>query len=577
MEVCLLSEDPAFPCFHVRYLQCSILLDCAVSEVLAWTKNEAGAASSQLVFQPPRLGYVDIESLDVVCVSNAHTLLALPLLTENPKFRARILATEPTIQFGRMLFNATTHAAARSPDARSPASLYSVAAAKKCLDNIEAVSFDQKIPIFGPVSVTPCSSGYSIGSCNWILRADSHTVAYVGPSSAASNRHPRPLNTAALQACDVMICGGLARRPAGNLDRMVMDVCANIGMAVANGGCALVPCHPGGVVLDLFDMVLAHLSGLQASTVPIFFVSPAAKAAIAYANIFGHWLCNSKAERLNLPEWPFNHPTLVANGTLLHFDSLNEDFLRAYREPCVVFADHPSLRMGDAIHFLKLWRANANSAVVMIDPDYSLDEVLGPYQPVTMRAIHCPIDPRLSAAEFSALAREAKPHTLLVPAVYMRSANCVIQYEDGAVISMDEGVPATLPVTEIAPRAVIADELARSLQLQRVAPGVSVAPVFRAAIDRKDFVHVVQAAPASSALVRPPRLHGNVSAEVLVEALQQKGLDACIEDTPAGPVVALPALRASVAVVSTGTTITAHSEPLRRMLRDLVLAQLAPL
>ena len=61
------------------------------------------------------------------------------------------------------------------------------------------------------------------------------------------------------------------------------------GAAVAAGGCALVPCRPCGFVFDLLEAVVAHLSALQINTVPVYFISPAAKSAIAYANIFGNW------------------------------------------------------------------------------------------------------------------------------------------------------------------------------------------------------------------------------------------------------------------------------------------------
>ncbi len=62
-----------------------------------------------------------------------------------------------------------------------------------------------------------------------------------------------------------------------------------VGAAVANGGCALVPCNPFGVLFDLFDAVLGHLASMQLSTVPLFFVSSQAKSSISYANIFGNW------------------------------------------------------------------------------------------------------------------------------------------------------------------------------------------------------------------------------------------------------------------------------------------------
>ena len=39
------------------------------------------------------------------------------------------------------------------------------------------------------------------------------------------------------------------------------------------------------------------------------------------------------------------------------------------------FVDHPSLRMGNAVHFMRLWRGGPSNAVVLIDPDFGMDEV----------------------------------------------------------------------------------------------------------------------------------------------------------------------------------------------------------
>ena len=38
------------------------------------------------------------------------------------------------------------------------------------------------------------------------------------------------------------------------------------------------------------------------------------------------------------PEWPFAHSQMTNAGVLQHFSELNDDFMRAYREPCVIFA-----------------------------------------------------------------------------------------------------------------------------------------------------------------------------------------------------------------------------------------------
>ena len=55
-----------------------------------------------------------------------------------------------------------------------------------------------------------------------------------------------------------------------------------------------------------------------------------------------------------LPEWPFAHMEHMNTDIIKTFPSLTAEFSKEYREPCVIFADHPCLRMGDALHFMKV-------------------------------------------------------------------------------------------------------------------------------------------------------------------------------------------------------------------------------
>ena len=110
----------------------------------------------------------------------------------------------------------------------------------------------------------------------------------------------------------------------------------------------------------------------------------------------------------------------------------------------------------------------------------------------------------------------------------------------------------------------------------RVGPDIQIVPCFVASIDHKNYAHVVEAAPVSLCVpMRVPGLHGSVNVEALVEALKERSMDVVVETLSDGVVITLPALKASVSVFKVGTTIATRSEPLRRLLRDLVVRQLA--
>ena len=63
-----------------------------------------------------------------------------------------------------------------------------------------------------------------------------------------------------------------------------------------------------------------------------------------------------------MPEEPFIHGSLVRGGRLKSFPSLGSEAVTSeYRQPCVVFTGHPSLRCGDVVHFMELWANNVNN------------------------------------------------------------------------------------------------------------------------------------------------------------------------------------------------------------------------
>ncbi len=76
-----------------------------------------------------------------------------------------------------------------------------------------------------------------------------------------------------------------------------------------------------------------------------------------------------------MPEWPFPFEVQQERGLIQCFPTLDAAFLAAYREPCVILCDHPSLRFGDAVPLFAAWRQARNNAVIFTDPDLEPAEV----------------------------------------------------------------------------------------------------------------------------------------------------------------------------------------------------------
>lgn len=280
------------------------------------------------------------------------------------------------------------------------------------------------------------------------------------------------MDQVALRNADLLILTALTQTPTANPDSMLGEFCMavgkllqyhsnclyqtaqssfeiNLASTLRAGGCCLVPCHPSGLLYDLFECLSVHLDNIGLSQIPLFFFSPVAETSLAYSNIFAEWcvsywfwffrweesfsgasygfvhilfrLSQGKQSKVYLPEEPFPHAHLVKNGRLKHFPSLHaEGFTNEYRQPCVVFCGHPSLRFGNAVHFLELWGGQPHHSVVFVEPDFPYLEALAPYQPLAMKVVHCPIDTSLSFTQANKLIRDLKPGHLLVPELYLQ-------------------------------------------------------------------------------------------------------------------------------------------------------------
>ncbi|VDI17077.1 integrator complex subunit 9 [Mytilus galloprovincialis] len=290
---------------------------------------------------------------------------------------------------------------------------------QSCVARVQTVGFNEKRNLYGALTISSCSSGYAIGSCNWVITSEYEKVCYVSGTSTLTT-HPKPVDQASLRNSDVLILSCLTQTPSNNPDAMIGDFCVNAAVTLKNGGNVLVPCYPSGITYDLFECLSGHLDSCGLSQVPLYFVSPVSDSALAYSNIFAEWLSASKQSRVYLPEAPFPHAELVAIGRLKNCKSIHDGLSEDFKPPCVVFSGHPSLRMGDAVHFLEMWGNSSSNTIIFTEPDFPFVEALSPYQPLQIRVCYCPIDTCLRFSQANKLIKDLKPTHLVVADSYIQ-------------------------------------------------------------------------------------------------------------------------------------------------------------
>jgi integrator complex subunit 9 len=573
-------------------------------------------------FSVPEIGLLDLSEVDVILISNYHCMLALPFITELTNFNGVVYATEPTLHIGRLFMEELVYYTQRLPkpnkssfwkesnilrslpsplrDVVTPQTwrrCYSLQAIHSCLSKVQNVAFNETKEVYGSLQVTAISSGYCLGSCNWVLQSSHEKITYLSGSSTLTT-HPKPMEQTQLKNSDVLLMTSLTQTPTANPDSMIGEFCMNTANTLKNGGNVLVPCSPSGIIYDLFECLSTHLDNCGLGSIPMYFVSPVADSSLAYSNIYAEWLSTAKQSKVYLPECPFPHAELIKCKRLQHFASIHDGLSASMRTPCVIFTGHPSLRFGDAVHFMELWGSSSTNSIIFTEPDFFFLDALAPYQPLAMKAFYCPIDTSLSFSQASKLVRELSPTHLVIPQQYTSPPTLFPNRQDLTIdcgltpIVFQSADVINLPIRRQFERVEVAPELAKKLLPKEVQPGVGIAMVtgLLVANDNRytlqdpasSSVATLQDANTGKAGVQPLAIgrtparccYGGLDILDLVGRLKQKGLTPRVETVSDGHVIVeLPNGSALIRIENGSTHVICQrgNESLRVVLRDILL------
>uniref|UniRef100_A0A8C7SPL3 Integrator complex subunit 9 n=1 Tax=Oncorhynchus mykiss TaxID=8022 RepID=A0A8C7SPL3_ONCMY len=625
MKLYCLSGHPTLPCNVLKFKSTTIMLDCGLdttsvlqflplplvhsprlSKLPGWVSKDgtinlekelkecAGRVfvDSQPEFCLPEKELLDLSTIDVILISNYHCMMALPYITEHTGFTGTVYATEPTLQIGRLLMEELVNFMERVPKAQSatcwkykeiqrllPGPLkdavevstwkrcYSMQDVNSALSKVQLVGYSQKVELFGAVQVTPLSSGYSLGSSNWIIQSHYEKVSYVSGSSLLTT-HPQPMDQSSLKNSDVLILTGLTQMPTANPDGMLGDFCSNLAMTIRAGGNVLVPCYSSGVIYDLLECLYQFIENANLGSTPFYFISPVANSSLEFSQIFAEWLCHNKQSKVYLPEPPFPHAELIQTNKLKHYPSIHGDFSSEFRQPCVVFTGHPSLRFGDVVHFMELWGKSSLNTIIFTEPDFSYLDALAPYQPLAMKCVYCPIDTRLNFHQVSKLLKEVQPLHVVCPEQYTQPPPAQSHRSD----LMLELQPPPMPYRRC---SVLGLPFRRRWERIQLLPEVG--PVATHLSDISillSLVHhsaVLKNQPPIVQVLPLKKMRG--SAVFFLSLPSQHGItEVKVEETTDGHILHLQAEDTLIQLEEDGTHIVCDdNEPLRTALRDLVL------
>lgn len=131
------------------------------------------------------------------------------------------------------------------------------------------------------------------------------------------------------------------------------------------------------------------------------------------------------------------------------------------------------------------------------EPDFPYLEALAPFQPLAMKAVHCPIDTSLNFTQANKLIRDLKPGTLILPESYTQPPvtapqriDLVVE-TDRPIISFKRDEVLTLPLKRKQGRVELSPELAEFLLPNEVRTGVSLSTL-TGSLQVKDNKHILK-------------------------------------------------------------------------------------
>jgi integrator complex subunit 9 len=88
--------------------------------------------------------------------------------------------------------------------------IYTIKDIVSCIEKIQPVRYTESQTLFSTLRLVAFSSGYSLGSANWLMETSFKKIVFLSWSSFHSDLHPSPFDAAILKNANVIIVSGLS-------------------------------------------------------------------------------------------------------------------------------------------------------------------------------------------------------------------------------------------------------------------------------------------------------------------------------------------------------------------------------
>ncbi|KAJ1985420.1 Integrator complex subunit 9 [Dimargaris verticillata] len=372
-------------------------------------------------------------------------MLALPFITEYTEFAGQVYFTEAGLVFGRCALEemlayqnepvelgsvASTSTASSIPQTTLPSTVPSLPYTHKdihrTLEKIQGLRYRESQSPLPSVRVTPYSSGFALGSANWVVEVEGQHLTLLSNASLLTGTHPSEFDWQVVEHADALVVTGDFKDqgpPALPLAQRFGQIASAVVATLKRKGNVLLPCHIMGPMFDILEHIAVALDASGLDQTRMYAISPVADRALLYSNIMGEWMCQGKQALIYLPEAPLTQDELISTRRLQYHAKLADIELKSYQEPCVILAGHPSLGLGAAPLLLQRWGESDRNSVIVTDAEtdvYRCWQDMKQRDLVTQSIPRCqvhtiPIDTNLQLHDLVGIVQTTRAKTVVVP------------------------------------------------------------------------------------------------------------------------------------------------------------------
>jgi len=415
---------------------------------------------------------IDLALVDVILISNLDNLLALPYITEYSKFKGKVLTTFPIAQLGSFIvknfhemvelrnktnfifnndlfeeskfFELFENEGLRIADWLD---LYNKDEIERAFNKLTILNFNEIHQLNERVNITGVSSGYSLGSCNWVFETHTKKIGYISNSCASSYRHPSVFDKDAFKDTDILIVEDIVNKFNIDFTKPInassgitnADILVNNIVDTLNGHLkkntsshVLIPVSNALFFLDFIDLFRVKITNY----IRIHIIGCCFEEIMGYANAnveFGNKIVQNKIYSVD-PEIPFNAKDLAKTNRLVFYSTIeefqqkNQNYSHQVLDSggsSIYIINHPSFRVGYGAKFLEIFEKITTGTPLLLLTDPFMQEVdwMRPFSLQKVQIARCPLDPNLTYSELSSIIKTINPNNLIVPRAYSGKQN----------------------------------------------------------------------------------------------------------------------------------------------------------